>query len=369
MKVLHICPGYFQRQLYDKLFLVLQSMNVINEVFALSFEKKMLNEGNRSYNIKVLDRHFNLLERFIYFGKQHIIYKKICKEYSINEFSVVHAHTLFSSGFSSYLLHKNFGIPYIVAIRNTDINVFFRYMVHLRGLGRSIMNNAQNIIFLSPSYRDFYIDKYVEKKNRQVVLNKSVVIPNGIDEYFLNNKFLKKRAPGNKLIRLIYIGEINSNKNIETTIKSCKLLLDLGYSVKYTIVGEMLNAKYKEIIARNSFISSYPRCTKEQILFHLRHSDIFVMPSVNESFGIVYAEAMSQGVPVIYSKGQGFDGQFENGIVGFAVDCFDYLNITKKIIELYNNYEQFSKRCVSLVDRFNWLTIAAEYKRIYENHS
>lgn len=344
-------------------------MNVINEVFALSFKYNMLDNAKRSYNIKVLDRHFSLFERLIYFGKQYIIYKKICKEYSINEFSIVHAHTLFSSGFSSYLLRKNFGIPYIVAIRNADINVFFRYMFHLRGLGNNIMNYAQKIIFLSPSYRDFYVDKYVAKKNRQLILDKSVIIPNGIDEYFLKNKFFKKSAPNNKVIKLIYIGEITSNKNIETTIKSCKLLFDLGYSVKYTIVGEILDRKYEEIIARNTFISSYPKCTKEQVLYYLRHSDIFVMPSINESFGIVYAEAMSQGVPVIYSKGQGFDGQFENGIVGYAVNCFDYNNITQKIIELYNDYEQFSKRCVSLVDRFNWLTIAAEYKRIYETSS
>ena len=44
------------------------------------------------------------------------------------------------------------------------------------------------------------------------------------------------------------------------------------------------------------------------------------MTSLGESFGLTYAEAMSQGVPVIYSKGQGFDGQFKEGVVGYHVD-------------------------------------------------
>jgi glycosyltransferase involved in cell wall biosynthesis len=365
LKVLHICPGYFQRQLYDKLFLALQSINLVNEIFALSY-KNILHIEDRSYNIKVLNREFSFFERFIYFGKQQIIFEKICKEFSMNEFHIVHAHTLFSAGFSAYLLRKKFGLPYIVAIRNTDINLFFKYMFHLRFIGRTIVNNSKNIIFLSPSYRDYFVDKYVAKKNRQIILKKSVVIPNGINEYYLENKFIGKSLTNINLIKLIYIGEINSNKNIETTIKACKLLLEKGYSVNYTIVGEILEAKYQKIITKNSFINYHTKCPKEELLIHLRHSDIFIMPSINETFGLVYAEAMSQGLPIIYSKDQGFDGQFENGVVGYAVNCFDYKDIAHKIIDLYNNYQQFSYRCVSLVNKFSWFTIANEYKKIYK---
>lgn len=364
MKVLHICPGYFGAKFYEKLFSAMQTMGVVNEIFTLPF-KNILYNREHPYNLKVLEKKFNFLERFIYFRKQHLIYEVICKEYSINELNIVHAHTLFSAGFSAYLLYKKFRLPYVVAIRNTDVNVFFKYMFHLRGLGRDIMNNAQNIIFLSPSYRDFVLDKYVAKKNRQIILDKSVVIPNGIDEYFLDNKFIAERTTNINFIKLIYIGEIDSNKNINTTIKACKLLIEKGYSVNYTIVGKIIDAKYNKIIAKYSFIKYHPICSKDEVVLYLRNSDIFIMPSVLETFGLVYAEAMSQGMPIIYSKGQGFDGQFENGVIGYAVNCFDFKDIAQKIIDLYNNYQQFSERCVSLVDKFNWLTIAKEYRRIY----
>jgi glycosyltransferase involved in cell wall biosynthesis len=339
-------------------------MEVCNVIFTMPF-KKIKFENEIQNNVILFDRKFNYFERFIYFRKQHIIYKEIQDKCPLNEVDIIHAHTLYSSGFCAYLIKKHLGLPYIVAIRNTDVNVFLKYMLPLRKIGIKILNNAHTIIFLSPSYRDFVIEKYIIKKSRNSILGKSIVIPNGIDEYFLRNKFVKAREINIAHIKLIFIGDIDSNKNIETTIKACRLLIDKGYSVKYTIVGQILDSKYFKIISSNSFISYYNRCNREEVLFHLRQSDILVMPSVYETFGLVYAEAMSQGLPIIYSKGQGFDCQFQNGLIGYAVDSFDFKDICQKIIEIYRNYHRFSKQCISLVERFNWITIAKEYKEIY----
>ena len=364
MKVLQICPSYFGTQLYQNLFLALESIGIISEVFVCN-NNRILDKNEKPYNVKALDEGFNKLDRFLYFGKQRTIYKKICQEYSISEFKLVHAHTLFSAGYASYLLHKNFGIPFIVTIREADL-LFFKYMFHLRSLGIKILKNAQNIIFISPSYRDLIIEKYISKKIRKNFLDKSYVIPNGIDNYFLDNKFGANQSFNLNFIKLIYIGNVIRRKNIETSIKACKLLINMGYTVNYTIVGEIIDPKYHKIISKYKFINYYPKCTKEEVITHLRNSDVFLMPSILETFGLVYPEAMSQGRPVIYSRGQGFDGQFENGIVGYAVNCFDYTDISYKIIDIYDHYQQFSKRCVTLVDKFNYSRIAREFLNIYQ---
>jgi glycosyltransferase involved in cell wall biosynthesis len=366
MKVLHICPGYFGTQLYDNLFRALQYIDIECEVF-VCVNKKVSQNDEKPYPLKVLNKDFNKLERLLFFGKQSSIFNNICQEFQLSEFNIVHAHTLFSSGYSAYLLHKKTGLPYIVAIRNQDVNIVFKYFFNLQAIGNDIMNNAQNIIFLSPAYRNFVIDKYVPRKNRQLIFEKSVVIPNGIDDYFLNNKRVVGKATDKNFIKLIFIGDIDSNRNIMTTIKACNLLIEMGYSVNYTIVGEVLETRLKKIIAKNSFIDYHPKCSKEEVVLYLRNSDIFIMPSVLETFGLVYAEAMSQGLPVIYSKGQGFDGQFEDGVIGYSVNCFDYKDIAKKIIDLYNHYRQFSEQCVTLVEKFDWLKIANEYKGIYSS--
>lgn len=193
-----------------------------------------------------------------------------------------------------------------------------------------------------------------------------MVIPNGIDDFFLKNT----PEPGNKVsvpLELLYAGEINSNKNLELTVQAAKLLREQGIEVRLTAVGDIQEEKYRGLLEDTSFVSYFPRCPKEEILQHLRESDIFVMPSHTETFGLVYAEAMSQGVPVLYTRGQGFDGQFPEGTVGYPVSDSDPVELAEKIRQVAENYSSLSANCLANVSRFDWHTIAKEYQHIYEN--
>ena len=67
------------------------------------------------------------------------------------------------------------------------------------------------------------------------------------------------------------------------------------------------------------------------------------MPSFHETFGLVYIEAMSQGLPIIYTKGEGIDGYFKEATVGYSVNPKDVKNIVKKIEMIIHNYNKISK--------------------------
>ena len=149
------------------------------------------------------------------------------------------------------------------------------------------------------------------------------------------------------------------------TIKAIKLLQKKGYKIKYTVVGKILDKKIYRQIKDLPYVQYIPHTSKENLLDIYRENDIFVMPSVTETFGLVYAEAMSQGLPVIYTRGQGFDGQFEEGEVGYSVNAMFTEELADKIILIGNNYNEISKRCIRLVDKFNWSTISNEYLKIY----
>ena len=90
------------------------------------------------------------------------------------------------------------------------------------------------------------------------------------------------------------------------------------------------------------------------------------MPSFYESFGLVYAEAMSQGLPVIYTKGQGFDKQFSDGVVGYSVNPKNIEDIKEKIADIINNYETISNNCLNYVNKFFWENISSYYKNLFE---
>ena len=95
--------------------------------------------------------------------------------------------------------------------------------------------------------------------------------------------------------------------------------------------------------------------------------NIFVMPSKHETFGLTYVEAMSQGIPVIYTKDEGFDGFFEDGKVGYSIKYNDYIDMSDKIKLIIKNYEAISNDCITEALKFNWKDISLRYIKEYRD--
>lgn len=362
MKVLQVAGGYFDSDLYSALFDALAARGIENETFvALPYRRELPKDVPENVMAKPC---FSKIDRLLFFPKQRKMVCKLEQDLQLKTFDIIHAHTLFSAGYTARRLYKKYGIPYIVAIRNTDKNVFFKHMIHLRSVGIDIMHDAKNIIFLTDAYREGIIETYAPKRMRKELYNKSLVIPNGIDEFFLLNKGqVKKIDPRNP--KLIYIGEITANKNLELTIAAIDILREKQINAELIVVGPIVDEGYNKFLYHTSYIHYFEKGSKEDVMNYLRHSDIFVMPSHTETFGLVYAEAMSQGLPVLYTKGQGFDRQFPNGVVGFAVSDKNARELATRIEEVIHKYEQLSSSCIELVDRFNWRHISAQYHDIY----
>ena len=104
---------------------------------------------------------------------------------------------------------------------------------------------------------------------------------------------------------------------------------------------------------------------KEPLLLEFRDSDIYIMPSHTETFGLVYAEAMTQGLPLIYTKGQGFDKQFEDGTVGFPVNSHSIEEIKNAILRVANNYNRVTESSIYLCERFKWSSVATSLTKVY----
>lgn len=364
MKILHINSYYsgssFYRSLYEK-----QKENGLDIEVYVPVSKAIDSTKLSLGNFTTLSVNHSKYDRIIFHLKHLKIYKDILERYNIHDFSVVHAHSLFSNGYIAYKLKKEFGIPYIVAVRNTDVNTFFKYMLHLKSLGVNILKEAQKVIFLSKSYRDLVIGRYVPDHLKDEILHKTEIIPNGIDDFWIKNINTPKSIEKNKSIKLIYVGVINKNKNIITTIKAIQLLHKRGYNVQFTVVGRIDNNDIYDQVINLSFLKYVPPIKKEELISIYRKNDIFVMPSISETFGLVYAEAISQGLPIVYSKGQGFDGQFKDGEVGYSVRSDSAEEIASSVEEILKNFESISKNCIENIDKFNWSNIQNIYQEIY----
>lgn len=361
MRVVQLANDYLNTVLYAKLFEVLEKNNIDNIVFVpVGRSNKSKVEGIYVYPC------FTQIDRALFYPKQKKIVDGLKHNINLEKVDVIHAHTLFSAGYTACKIKEEYNIPYIVTIRNTDVNLFFNRMPFLRKTGISIMQKADRVIFLSPVYRHSVIENYVPLNLRKQIYEKSLIIPNGISKLFLE-QCLKKGRPylkDDKDIRLIYVGEINRNKNLEETIQAAHILRKRGYKISVTVVGSITNSGCKKLVKKNC-IEYYEKCSQEQLLEYYRKADIFVMISHTETFGLVYAEAMSQGLPVLYTKGQGFDGQFKDGEVGYAVSDDDPNDLADKILQTVKEYERISENCVENVSRFDWNKIGERYSKIY----
>lgn len=366
INVLQITNGYLEKALYRNLFSAIEHLKITNKVFVpINKRKEAVITRQENENV-IVAKCFNEFDRRLFFPKQRKTIAEIENSYDLTTINFIHAHTLFSTGYSAYRLHKKYSIPYIVAVRNTDVNLFFEKIPLFRKIGIEIMNHSSGVIFLSQPYADMVLNKYVKKNDKEEIASKIYVIPNGIDDFFFTNKRTESRYLSD-LITLIYVGDVNNNKNVLETIQAVEKLRE-RLNVRFRIVGQILDKELNTILCNKEFIDYASKTDLEGVLRFLKDSDIFVMPSHHETFGLVYAEAMSQGLPVLYTKSQGFDGQFEDGVVGYSVSDIDYMDLVNKIRLTIDNYENISKNCLNAAERFKWSNIAKEYQRIYEQN-
>lgn len=362
IKVLHINRNYITSPLHQIMKNHLDQYEILNEVFAPTDNKEnSLIVPNK--NVTVCEC-FTKWDRFIFDLKQSKIIKALDATYDVSTFNCIHAYTLFTDGNAAMYLSQKYGIPYIVTVRNTDVNKFFKKRPYLRRRGIKIMENANVICFLSESYQETVLNLYIPESKRNAIRAKSRIIPNGIDDFWLQNT-CEQRHELHKPIRLIYAGRIDKNKNIPTVQKAMDILREHEYETTLSVVGKIQDEKEFRIIEKDPFTKYHQAMPKENLIDVYRSSDIFIMPSHTETFGLVYAEAMSQGLPVIYTKGQGFDGQFLDGEVGYAVDDKDEWSIVEAVKKIVNRYENISKHAIEGAKKFKWEDICETYRQIY----
>lgn len=276
-------------------------------------------------------------------------------------------HMLFCDGIICNLVYQKFHIPYVVCVRNTDINLWFLWKlpwIRKRGLEAAL--NAKRIIFINRPYCREYLQK-IPLKYRKQIREKMLVIPNGIDDFWFKNKIEGEKKRGDGKLHLISVGRVEKNKNQQIMPQVLKKLEEFGVDAEYVNVGGIVDRNIANKLSLNGNVRLIGDIPKEELIQYYRMADIFVLPSLKETFGLVYAEAMTQGLPLIYTIDQGFDGQYRDGVVGYHVNPCDAEDIALKICSIIKNYDSISAECIKRSDNYSWDRVSGLYADIYEN--
>lgn len=303
----------------------------------------------------------------VFFGiKRRLKFAKLIKQLDPQGIDIVHAATLFSEGIIAYELYKKYHIPYTVAVRGTDIELYLSKMPHLWNIGKKILRNSSKIIFISPNIQQKFENKNSVKSILPAIREKFIVIPNGIEDFWIDNRVQTRLYQQPKDI--LYIGRFDENKNVERLVKSVLELRETIANIHLNMVGG--GDVCHSLIMR--YCEKYPETftylgkiyDKQKLLKVIRNNQIFAMVSHSETFGLVYLEALSQGLPILYTEGQGIDSSVPN-CVGEKAKSKDQSDITyklKRIIENYPNYQPLGDTLLN----YSWETIASKYSNIFK---
>lgn len=309
----------------------------------------------------------------------NLIYKPLFLDFKDLDLDIVHSHIgNLPAPLTAYLYAKKRKKPLVTTYHEDYIGGFGtltrRFGVYLFDSFIADKMLSGSDIVLTPS--EYYIDKSRHLRN---VSSKVKAIPNGInlEEFRLDLSKDQCRTklglPLNKKI-ILFVGNltprkaphilIGSMKRVQTMIPdSILVLVGAGeYIHELNKLGESLG------ISQNIIFTGFIEDSLKAYYYY--SSDIFVLPSFSEGFGIVLLEASACGLPLVVSDLEVFNSVVTDGYNGLFTEAGNKDDLAKKIIHLLQNEDlriKMGKNAKENSNKFSWDRIADETERIYLN--
>jgi glycosyltransferase involved in cell wall biosynthesis len=375
--IIHIANDYAGSKVYKNLVYELDQLDVQQIIYTPIRNKNKIgsNEidfqvnGSKTIYSAVLNWH---IDRVFYPLKIAKILKDIQSKVDFSQIQCIHAHTWYSDGGVAYFLSKKYNIPFIIAVRDTDINIFQKKLVYVHPFGRRIINSASQVILISASYENNLLNQRSLTKIKEKLKSKLNIIPNGVDHYWIKNRLSKQKIIDiADTINILYIGEFSNRKQV---LSLQKAIIRLNDQQEKTIKLHLVGGGGKDEAAVLKLVQDHPRLMIYYGKIHdkavlkgvFQSCDVFAMPSLTETFGLVYVEAMLQGMPILYTKGQGIDGFYSDNI-GEKVSNHSVETIKQALNNMIDHPNDYTIPINKIVEAHDWSLIARSYQKIYQD--
>jgi glycosyltransferase involved in cell wall biosynthesis len=287
-------------------------------------------EGINIYRVSCMRRkkeYSTTLELFTYLPFALIKALKLSKK---NKYDLNHTHFIVPTGIISYILKKLRNIPYIITSHGSDVPGYnpdrfgFEHKL-ISPIWKKIIDNSEKIVTPSKYLKNLILKKYKKDKIQ--------VIYNGVN--------IEDKVQTKKENIILFAGRLLKRKGVQYIFEAIKNL-DLG-NYNLVICGDGPYRKYLEIQAKK---------IKKEVIFKgwinqkelkkiYTKSKIFILPSTQESFGMVIAEAMEKNMATISGKGSACSEVM--GKTGITVDPTNSLEIKKAITFFIKNEDLIKK--------------------------
>ena len=260
---------------------------------------------------------------------------------------------------TSGIYHTDF--PQYIRILTEDgflESVAWRYMHWFYGQLDTVFVNSEE-------YRQSWIKRGFDPA-------KLKILPRGLDTELFHparhdSVFFEKFGARNGEVRLIYVGRISREKDLDVLAAAYRRLRKEGLPVQLFVVG---HGPYSDALAKSlpeAFFTGYLRGTELATAYASAH--IFVFPSTTDTFGNVILEAQASGLPVVVSDSGGPKELVEhkaNGLITKSHDIEDFARAIRALVTDVALRERMAKSARNSVTHRSWPNAFAKFWAVTE---
>ncbi len=308
---------------------------------------------------------------FLYQPYELALSSKLVDMVKLHGIEVLHVHYAIPHAYAAYMAKKmlqeeGIYVPIVTTLHGTDITLVGSHPFYKPAVTFSI-NKSDAVTSVSESLKEDTLRLFDIKKEINVV-------PNFIDlekhePHFTDCQRAMMATDEEKIIT--HISNFRKVKQIPDVIKVFNAV-QKQLPAKLMMVGEGPERESAELLCEKLGITDKVVFlgNSNEIDKILCFSDLFLLPSLTESFGLSALEAMASGVPVISSNTGGIPEVNVNGVSGYLSDINDIEDMSKNAIHILSDkarLSEFKSNAKKVASRFDIHAIVPQYEAIYED--
>ena len=278
-------------------------------------------------------------------------------------FDIIHSHDWLTYPAGIHAKQVT-GKPLVIHVHATD---FDRSRGNVNptvyAIEKNGMDQADHIMCVSELTRQTVIDKYFQDPRKVTTVHNAV---SPLSQEIMN--IVPQKNPREKVVT--FLGRITMQKGPEYFVEAASMVLKRTRNVRFVMAGngDMMNQMIRLVAERGiADRFHFPGFMKgDQVYEVLKASDVYIMPSVSEPFGISPLEAMQCSVPTIISKQSGCAEILDKCIKTDYWDIQAMADAIYSICTYQSLYEYLRDEGKKEVDQIKWENVGYKVRSIYD---
>jgi glycosyltransferase involved in cell wall biosynthesis len=275
---------------------------------------------------------------------------------------IIHTHVVLPAGWAAVRLGKRYHIPIVLTEHSSPFSVHLG-SAYQQNLVREVLTKVDRIIAVSPA-----LAQQVSAFQNGLKIS---VMGNHIRTDFFE-PLDKVKKPSDSITRFLSIGVLTEQKGLTYLVEAAHLLLQRGVSPFEVIIGGDGRERDKlqkmvEVYRLYDRFRFLGMLTPSEVRYWMQQCDVFVLPSLHETFGIVLGEAMACGKPVISTRCGGAEFVVTPK-TGILVNVADPIALAEAMEGFIKGKYKFDDGLIrkSVVERFGEEIFIRNISKLYE---